>query len=131
MPRTNDQSPLEAEVQSALQLYFEVIHECDMEKFDRVFHPCSALFTAVGGVMTFRPFVQYRVEMARRKSPMSVGQPRRDEILMLDMISSEIALAQVRVQVIDTIFTDNLNFLRIGNDWMIVAKIYHGEKLKS
>jgi hypothetical protein len=118
----------QAEVREALSIYFDVIYECDMDKFDRVFHPCSALFTSVGGVMTYRPFVQYRAEMARRKSPKSVGQPRHDEILMLDMISPDIAFAKVRVQVIDTTFTDNLNFLRIGNDWMIVAKIYDGKK---
>ena len=124
MSNADVQNALNAEVRAALQIYFDVIHECDMEKFDRVFHPSSSLFTSVDGVMTLRPFVQYRTEMARRKSPKSINQPRIDEILTLNMLSTDIAFAQVRVQVMEKIFVDNLNLLRIGNDWMIVAKIY-------
>ena len=115
---------LQAEVRTALQVYFDVIHECDMEKFERVFHPCSSLFTSMDGVMTLRPFAQYRTEMARRKSPKSINQARIDEILALHMLSTDIAFAQVRVQVMEKIFTDNLNLLKIGSDWMIVAKLY-------
>lgn len=125
MSSSDVQTALLAEVRAALQIYFDAMYECDVEILDRIFHPCSSLFTSVDGVMTLRPFVQYRAEIARRKSPKSINQARIDEILTVSMLSPDIAFAQVRVQVLEKIFVDNLNFLRIGNDWMIVAKIYH------
>lgn len=119
---------LQVEVQAALQDYFDTMYDCDLDRFDRIFHPCSSLFTSVDGVMVLRPFVQYRTEMSKRKTPKSVGQPRTDEIRALSFLSSNIAFAQVSVRILDKIFVDNLNLLRIGNDWMIVAKIYHHDE---
>ena len=116
---------LHVELQAALQAYFDTMYDCDLDRFDRIFHPCSSLFSSVDGVMILRPFAQYRIELSKRKTPKSVGQPRIDEILALSFLSSEIAFAQVRVRILEKIFVDNLNLLRIGNDWMIVAKIYH------
>lgn len=125
MKNLDQSESLHVEVTKALQDYFDTMYDCDLDRFDRIFHPCSSLFTSVEGVMVLRPFVQYRTEMSKRKTPKSVGQPRVDEILALSLLSSEIAFAQVKVRILDKIFVDNLNLLRIGKDWMIVAKIYH------
>lgn len=113
------------EIQSALQLYFDVMHECDLEKFDRIFHPASSLFTSSNGVLTLRSFSTYRAELEKRTPPMSLGQARIDEVLMIDLLSPDIALAKVRVQIHEKIFVDNLNLLKLDGRWMIVAKIYH------
>jgi hypothetical protein len=108
-----------------MQLYFDVMHECDLEKFDRVFHPASSLFTAKDGVLTIRPFAQYRVEIEKRPPPKSLGLPREEAVLSIAVLSPEIALAQVRVRIFDKIFVDNLNLLKLDGNWVIVAKIYH------
>lgn len=113
------------EIRSALQLYFDVMHECDLEKFDRIFHPTSSLFNAKDGVLTLRPFVKYRTEIENRVSPKSLGQPRIDSILTIDILSPEMCFAKVRVRIHEKIFVDNLNLLKIDGRWMIVAKIYH------
>ena len=68
MSSSDVKTALLAEVRAALQIYFDAMYECDVEILDRIFHPCSSLFTSVDGVMTLRPFVQYRTEIARRKS---------------------------------------------------------------
>jgi hypothetical protein len=49
--RTNpgDHSWPSPKIQAALQVYFDVMYECDMEKFDQVFRPACALFTAQAG----------------------------------------------------------------------------------
>lgn len=114
-----------AEISKALQIYFDVMYECDLEKFDRVFHPSCSLFTMKDGVLNIRPFAQYREEMALRKSPKSFGQPRIDAVLMIDVLAPEIALARVRVRIVDKIFVDNLNLLNFDGQWMVVAKIFH------
>lgn len=44
------------EIHCAVELYFEVMHECDLEKFDRIFHPASSLFAVHDGALILRPF---------------------------------------------------------------------------
>lgn len=112
-------------IQKALQFYFDVMYECDLEKFDWVFHPTSSLFTMKNGGFNLRPFALYRAEIATRTPPKSVSQPRVDEILQIGVLSPEIAFAQVRVRIFEKIFVDNLNLLKFEGRWMIVAKIFH------
>jgi hypothetical protein len=109
----------------SLQIYFDVMYECDLEKFDLVFHPSSSLFTMKDGVFNLRPFAQYRAEIAARTPPKSASQPRVDTILQIALLSPEIAFAQVRVRIFEKIFVDNLNLLKFDGRWMIVAKIFH------
>ena len=113
-------------IQSALQAYFDVMYECDIDKFDEVFHPACSLFTAGGASLVVRPFATYREEMKARTPPKSLGQTREAEtIVKIDLLSPDIALAQVRVQIHDQLFADNLNLVRVGGRWMVVAKVYH------
>jgi hypothetical protein len=112
-------------IQQALQIYFDVMYECDLKKFDLVFHPTSSLFTMKNGEFNLRPFAQYRAEIATRTPPKSVLQPRVDDILQIGVLSPEIAFAQVRVRIFEKIFVDNLNLLKFDGHWMIVAKIFH------
>lgn len=113
------------DVSHALQTYFDVMYECDLEKFDRVFHPTCSLFTMKNGQFNLRPFAQYRAEIAERTPPNSLSQPRMDAILQVAMLSPEIAFAQVRVRLFEKVFIDNLNLLKFDDRWMIVAKIFH------
>ncbi|MEX3957070.1 nuclear transport factor 2 family protein [Trinickia sp. EG282A] len=112
-------------IQHALQIYFDVMYECDLKKFDQVFHPSSSLFTMRNGEFNLRPFAQYREEIAARTPPKSVQQPRMDDILQIQVLSSEIAFAQVRVRIFEKVYVDNLNLLKFDRNWMIVAKIFH------
>lgn len=112
-------------IQEAMQEYFDVMHECDLDKFDRVFHPACSLFSAQEGVFTVRPFAHYRAEMQQRTPPRSLGHPRDETILKIDLLSPEIALAQVRVRIFEKIFIDNLNLLKLDGRWMVIAKLYH------
>lgn len=115
-----------AAIQSALNRYFDVMYECDMAKFDAVFHPACSLFTAGGASLVVRPFQTYREEMEARTSPKSLGQTRAMEsIVKIDMLSQDLAMAQVRVQIHDKLFADNLNLVQVSGNWMVVAKIYH------
>lgn len=113
-------------IQSTLQAYFDVMYDCDLARFDAVFHPACSLFTAGGASLVVRPFAQYREEMKARTPPRSLGQSRALEtIVKIDLLSPDIALAQVRVQIHDTLFADNLNLVLVGERWMVVAKVYH------
>lgn len=114
-----------ASISQSLQIYFDVMYECDLEKFDLVFHPSSSLFTMKDGELNVRSFAKYRAEIAVRIPPKSVSQPRMDAVLQIGMLSPEIAFAQVRVRIFEKVFIDNLNLLKFDGRWMIVAKIFH------
>jgi len=114
------------DIQAALRIYLDVMYDCDMEKFDQIFHAACSLFTVQDGALVVRPFEQYRLEMTSRMPPGAVGQSREMErVVKIDMLSDDLALAQVRVQIHDKLFADNLNLAKIGGQWMIIAKIYH------
>ena len=47
-------SPLPAML-AAVELYFQALHECDLGKFDQVFHPAASLFDSLDGRVTAMP----------------------------------------------------------------------------
>lgn len=119
------------EIQIMLKDYFEALYTQDLNLFDKVFHKGSVLYTSQEGTVVVRPIAEYREIIIGRKSPKELGSPRKDEVLTLDVLSSEMALAKVRLQLNENIMVDYLNLLKINGAWMVVAKLYHrAETLK-
>lgn len=107
-----------------LDKYFEVMHEQDLSLFDEVFHSDCCLYSAQSGELVLRPFALYREQVAGRKSPRELGNPRKDEILSVDMLSPTMANAKVQLQMFEGIMQDYLNLVKIDGKWWIVAKLY-------
>lgn len=122
MPKTATQ-----ELTEAVQLYLDLMYDCDVAKFDRVFAPTSQLHGFREGKMTCWPAAQYKEILAGRKSPKALGAPREEQILLLDLASPTQALAKVRVRINDMRFVDYLSYHKIGASWVITAKAYHLE----
>ncbi|MFJ9452338.1 nuclear transport factor 2 family protein [Herbaspirillum sp. NPDC101397] len=114
-----------AEIQSFLKEYFDVLQSQDIEQFDRVFHRGCVLYSAQDGVVVVRPFDEYRKMVQGRESPQSRGFGRADQILMIDVLSPDMALAKVRLRLFDNIMEDYLNLLRVDGKWTIAAKLFH------
>jgi hypothetical protein len=112
---------------SAVQLYLDLMYDCDVGKFDRVFCSTSQLHGFRDGKMACWPAAQYKEILAGRKSPKSLGAPREEQILLLDFASPTQALAKVRVRINDLIFVDYLSYHKIGGNWLITSKAYHKE----
>jgi hypothetical protein len=115
---------VEAEIRATLTNYFDVMHSQDMVKFDSVFHPSCTLYSAQGNELVLRPYALYRDQVVNRKSPKTLGNPRADEVLMIDVISDSMALARVQLQMFGGIMQDYLNFVKIDGHWWIIAKLY-------
>ncbi|MBB2958046.1 nuclear transport factor 2 family protein [Pseudoclavibacter helvolus] len=109
---------------AAIELYFEALHECDVTKLDRVFHETSSLYDVTDGVFTAMPFAEWREIVANRPSPHSVGQPRQDELISLDFLSPDLAVAKVRLRILDEVFEDHLSIARIDGAFRVVAKTW-------
>jgi len=119
--------PRSAELLDAVRVYFRALHACDIELLDSVFHPASSLFDVDEGVITVDPYPAWREVVANRPSPASVGQDRDDEIIVVDWLSDKAAMVRVRLQVLDSIFVDQLSFVDGPDGWRIVAKVWHLE----
>jgi hypothetical protein len=122
MPKTATQ-----ELTEAVQLYLDLMYDCDVGKFDRVFGSTSQLHGFREGKMTCWPAAQYKEVLAGRQSPMALGSTREEQILLLDFASPTQALAKVRVRINDMVFVDYLSYHKIGEQWLITSKAYHRE----
>jgi hypothetical protein len=120
MPKTKAQ-----ELNAAVQLYLDLMYDCDVEKFDRVFWPSAQLHGFRGGEMTCWPVAEYKQILAERTSPKALDAPREEEILMLDFASPTTAMAKLQVRINDMVFIDYLTYHWIDGKWLITAKGYH------
>jgi hypothetical protein len=122
MPKTET-----GELTDAVQLYLDLMYDCDVGKFDKVFAATSQLHGFREGRMTCWPAAQYKEVLAARKSPRALGAPREEQVLLLDFTSPTQALAKVRVRIHDMVFVDYLSYHKVGGRWLITSKAYHRE----
>ena len=115
------------EFSEAVQRYFDLMYDCDVSRFDQVFHPTAQLHGVRGGSLTMWPAAKYREILSKREAPKTAGAPREEQILMIDFTSPNQALAKVRVRIHQNVFVDYLTFLKIDGEWKITAKAFHVE----
>ncbi|CUI78959.1 nuclear transport factor 2 family protein [Cognatishimia activa] len=114
---------------AAIEMYFDAIHDCDVEKLNTVFHPASSLFDADNGSIFVEPIDSFSEDVAGRVSPASVGQAMEAEILMIDYLSPLSATVKIRIRAHKNVFVDHLGFVNGENGWQIVSKIWHLERV--
>jgi len=113
----------------AVDVYFRALYACDTALLDSVFHPASTLFDVDEGVITVDPYPAWREVVANRPSPQSVGQERDEQVLLVDWLSDDAAVVRVRLRVLDSVFVDQLSFVKGPEGWRIVAKVWHLESV--
>lgn len=118
---------LNADLQTAIETYFDAIHSCDTDKLMAVFHPQSSLFDADNGTIFVEPIDSFREDVASRLSPASAGQQREAEVLMIDFLSPISATVKIRIRAHTSVFVDHLGFVKGPDGWKIVSKIWHLE----
>jgi hypothetical protein len=111
----------------AVQGYFNLLYDCDVSRFERVFTPTAQLHGFREGNMTMWPAQAYKDILASRQSPKTLGARREEQILLVDFASDTQALVKVRVRVNTIVFVDYLTFHRIDGEWLVTAKGYHAE----
>lgn len=119
------------DLSTAIETYFQAIHDCDVTKLDDVFHPQSSLFDADNGDIFVEPIGSFRTDVAGRTSPHSAGQDMEAEILMIDFLSPSSATVKIRIRAHQNVFVDHLGFVKGSAGWKIVSKIWHLEKILS
>ena len=112
---------------AALERYFNLMYDCDVTNFDKVFASTAQLHGFREGEMTCWPAAEYKEVLAGRTSPKASGAPQGSEIIMIDFTSSSQALAKVRVRIGDMYFVDYLSYHKIDGTWLVTSKAYHRE----
>jgi hypothetical protein len=115
------------ELSDALQLYFNLMYDCDVSNFERVFAATAQLHGFREGSMNCWPAAQYKEVLAGRTSPKALGAARDEQVLLLDFSSATQALAKVRVRINDMVFVDYLSYHKINGVWLVTSKAYHRE----
>ncbi|QXQ18467.1 nuclear transport factor 2 family protein [Pseudomonas tolaasii] len=113
------------EIQAFLKDYFSVLQTQDLKAFDQVFHRGCMLYSAQNADVVVRPFDEYRTMVEGRQSPQESGFPQLDEVLMIDVMSPQIAIAKVRLRLFNNVMVDYLNLMKVEGRWMIFAKLFH------
>ncbi|SEK65597.1 Putative lumazine-binding [Roseovarius azorensis] len=114
-----------AEVREVLHTYFDALYTCDLALFEAVFHPRALYATADEAPALFRSMEEYFPVIAKRVSPQSRGEPRRDVIDSIEFAGDNTALAKVRCSIGERDFLDFLTLVRENGRWQIAAKIFH------
>ena len=111
-------------IQTLLDNYFELMHTQNMSLFDKVFHKDSSLYSSENDEIVIRPADFYRGQMEARTSPQDSGNARRDEVLLVDQISPEVALAKVQLEMFGGVMQDYLSLLHVDGSWFVISKLY-------
>jgi hypothetical protein len=68
---------------------------------------------------------EFRNIILSRPSPAAANSPRDQEIIGIESIASDLAVAKVRVKIGEICFIDHLTFHQINGDWLITSKAFH------
>ena len=83
-----------AELIAALQKYFNLMYDSDIENFDEVFSPTARLHGYRDGEMVRWSAGEYKEVLRSRRSPLAAGSPRQSSVLLLDVASTAQAFAK-------------------------------------
>ncbi|CAB4641206.1 MAG: hypothetical protein F2624_01830 [Actinobacteria bacterium] len=111
-------------IKKLLSDYFDVMHHQDMSVFDKVFHKNCALYSTQTGELNLRPYDVYRDVVLNRESPASLGNARRDKVLMFDQVSPTLAVVKVQLEMFGGVMQDYLNIVYLDGQWWIIAKMW-------
>lgn len=112
-------------IQELLEDYFDGVYFGDLTRLQRVFHSQAQYICAAPGDYQQLTMPEYWDRVSGRQSPHQAGQARRDRIVGIELAGPCAALARVNCAIGNRYFTDLLSLARIGDEWRIVAKLFH------
>lgn len=113
-----------AAVTGVLETYFDGLYHADIERLGAVFHPKAIYATADETPLLYRTMDEYFPVVAKRVSPASRNEVRRDVIDSIEFAGENTAFARVRCSIGTKDFIDFLSLVRTDGAWRIMAKIF-------
>ncbi len=113
-----------AAVTGVLETYFDGLYYADTDRLAIAFHPKAIYATADETPLLYRTMDEYFPVVAKRVSPASRDEPRRDVIESIEFAGENTAFARVRCSIGTKDFIDFLTLVRTDGAWRIMAKIF-------
>ncbi|SDY90257.1 Putative lumazine-binding [Jannaschia faecimaris] len=113
-----------AAVTDVLETYFDGLYHADIERLGNAFHPKAIYATADETPLLYRTMDEYLPVVAKRVSPASRGEVRRDVIESIEFAGENTAFARVRCSIGTKDFIDFLTLVRTNGTWKIMTKIF-------
>ena len=113
-----------AAVIGVLETYFDGLYHADTDRLADAFHPKAIYATADETPLLYRTMDEYFPVVAKRISPASRDEPRRDVIDAIEFAGENTAFARVRCSIGTKDFIDFLTLVRVDGVWRIMAKIF-------
>ena len=111
-------------VAGVLGEYFDGLYHADRTRLASAFHPQAIYATADETPLLYRTMDEYFAVVAKRESPASRNEPRRDVIDGIEFAGENTAFARVRCSIGTRDFVDFLTLVRTDGTWSIIAKVF-------
>ncbi len=111
-------------VKSVTETYLDGLYHADTDRLAVVFHPKAIYASADETPMLYHTMDEYFPVVAKRASPASRDEPRRDLIESIEFAGENTAFARVRCSIGKKDFVDFLTLVRTDGAWRIMAKIF-------
>ena len=115
-------------IKKVIGAYFDTGYVSDGAGMAEVFHDSAHLYKRDkdGSLIDWDKDFFVNLVSSQSQGKEGPAYPRYNEILSIDFIDEDSAVARVKVRVGDTLFTDILCFLRLGGKWQIISKVFAG-----
>ena len=117
--------PRYAAVVDVLSDYLDGLYLSDIEILSQVFHPKARYVCATEPALVNLGMDEYLPIVARRPSPASRGEARRDRVAGIEFAGPTTAFARVNCAIGPKYFTDFLTLIETDGRWRIIAKVFH------
>ena len=111
-----------AAITAVLSDYFTGVFNGDTGLLGSIFHPQTLVSGDINGQPYFKTLDQYLDGVKNRKSPQSLNERFKMEILSIEIINS-IAVAKVHLPMFEFNYYDLLSLSKINGRWIIVNKL--------
>lgn len=117
-------------IADVLAIYFDGLYHSDTQRLRIAFHPQAIYACATESPLLRLDMDSYFPIVAKRPSPASRNEPRRDRIMSIEFAGPVTALARVECAIGDRFFTDLLSLVLVDGRWQIISKVFHFERLQ-
>ena len=119
-----------AGITAAMADYFDGLYLSDTVRLRRVFHPAAQYVCASDGALTRLSMDEYFPVVDARPSPASLSEPRADQIISIEFAGPATAFVRAQCVIGPKRFIDFLTFIRLDDEWRIIAKVFHFDLIK-
>ena len=114
-----------------IQDYLDGLYRCDTALLARVFHPQAIYATATDASPLIMDMTTYLPIVAQRDPPARHNAPRRERILLIDVVGSSTAFVKLECSFFQKDYTDLLTLIYADERWQIISKVFHYTPVES